>query len=88
MPFTETQVQEQEVTKAKVEHFGNLYLLYYRHGMNANLTKGFYCDGDLLKARHRAEDHCKIMGYKFIFVRPLICDLDVEEEDKLRGKVG
>jgi hypothetical protein len=66
----------------------HLYLMFYRHGMNANLTKGFFCLGDLLTARKRAETHCKIMGYKFIFVRPMVCDLESEEAYKLGASEG
>lgn len=72
-------------TKNKSEAFSYLYIMFYRHGMNANLTKGFYHSGDLMSARRRAEAHCKIMGYKFIFVRPMVCDLEVEEEYKIKG---
>ena len=73
--------------KNKPEHFSNLYIMFYRHGMNANLTKGFYCEGGLLNAQKRAQEHCKIMGYKFIFVRPMVCSLEAEEEYKLHGSV-
>ena len=67
------------------EHLQNLYIMFYRHGMNANLTKGFFWPGDLVAARKRAQEHCKIMGYHFIFIRPMVCNLDQEEEYKLRG---
>ena len=60
-----------------------VYVMFYRHGMNANLTKGFYHDGDIESARRRAEAHCKIMNYRFIFVRPLICDIGADEDYKL-----
>lgn len=69
----------------KPQHLSNLYIMFYRHGMNANLTKGFFCEGNLLDARKRAEAHCKIMNYKYIFVRPMICNLEEEEEYKLHG---
>lgn len=74
-------------TTSKVEHLSYLYIMFYRHGMNANLTKGFYFAGDLQEARKRAEAHCKIMGYKFIFVRPMVCNLESEEEYKLKGAI-
>ena len=69
----------------KFGDFSNLYVMYYRHGMNANLTKGFYCSGDIAVAIQKARDHCKIMGYRYIFVRPLIVDIEAEESYKLRG---
>lgn len=74
-------------TKAgQVSHlYAHLYIMFYRHGMNANLTKGFFCEGDLVAAQRRAREHCKKMNYHFIFVRPLICDLDLEEDYRMRG---
>lgn len=80
-----TQATSPLTTPVREKHLSNLYIMFYRHGLNANLTKGFYCDGSLLMARRRAEEHCKIMGYKYIFVRPMICDLEQEEEYKLKG---
>lgn len=65
--------------------FKNLYILFYRHGMNANLTKGFYCEGGLHEAQKRAKKHCDIMNYRYIFLRTMVCDLDAEEEYKLHG---
>lgn len=65
----------------------NIWMMFYRHGMNANLTKCFKWPGDLQEARKRAEKHSKIMGYKFIFIRPLIVDLDKDEEYKLHGAI-
>jgi hypothetical protein len=79
--------RETQLEKLKAQRMSNYYLMFYRHGMNANLTKGFFCDGDLQAARKRAEAHCKIMGYKYIFVRPMICNLEAEEEYKLHGSV-
>lgn len=76
------------VMDTKPKYLENLFILFYRHGMNANLTKGFYFPGDLLAARKRAEAHCKVMGYKFIFIRPMVCNLEVEEEQKLNSREG
>lgn len=70
---------------SKLQRFSNLWTLYYRHGMNATLTKNFYCDGNLQIAIKRAQLHCQVMNYKYIWVRPLICDIDAEEEYKLKG---
>jgi len=83
----QSDVQSAQVQSPKAQRMSNYYIMFYRHGMNANLTKGFYCDGDLTSARKRAEAHCKIMGYKYIFVRPMICNLETEEEYKLHGSV-
>ena len=61
----------------------HMWIMFYRHGMNANLTKGFFYKGSLFQAQERAKDHCKIMGYKYIFIRPMICNLEEEETYKL-----
>ena len=70
----------------RVKHLSSMWIMFYRHGMNATLTKNFYHEGDMNSAIRRAQDHCKIMGYKYIFIRPLICDLESEEEYKLTGR--
>lgn len=69
----------------KLQRFSNLWTLYYRHGMNATLTKNFHSEGNLQVAIKRAQLHCQIMNYKYIWVRPLVCDIDAEEEYKLKG---
>ena len=55
--------------------------MYYRHGMNAQLTKNFKFKGSREDARTRAEKHCQVMGYKLHFVRPMFPDLTEEEMD-------
>lgn len=84
---TPTESVNEMILKNTANNLSYLYIMFYRHGMNANLTKGFYHTGDLLSARKRAEAHCKIMGYKFIFVRPMVCNLENEEEYKLKGAI-
>lgn len=59
--------------------FKGMWILFYRHGMNSTLQKNFTLDAPLLKAVERAKEHCKVMNYKYIFIRPLICNLDEEE---------
>lgn len=61
--------------------FDDCWIMYYRHGMNAQLTKNFKFKGALPQARERAEKHCQIMGYKLGFVRPMFPDLTEEELD-------
>jgi hypothetical protein len=63
----------------------NYWTLYFRHGMNANLSKNFYFEGTLVGAVERAKEHCKVMGYRYIWVRPLICNIGEEEEYRLHG---
>jgi hypothetical protein len=55
------------------------FTMHYRHGMNSKLEKNFSFKGDLESARRRAKEHCDIMGYKLIWVRPLVVDLEIEE---------
>lgn len=61
------------------------YLMFFRHGVQVRCEKGFMHVGDIRSANKRAQEHCKIMGYTFIFVRPLIIDLDAEEARQLTG---
>ncbi len=64
------------------EPFVGLYLMHYRNGISGNhiLTKNFRFNGSLREARERAEKHCQTMGFKLMFVEPLICDLTKEEQ--------
>lgn len=55
------------------------YYMHYRHGMNSKLEKYFKHAGDLISARKRAQEHCLIMGYRLIWVRPLFINLEEEE---------
>lgn len=64
-------------------NFDNCWIMYYRHGMNAQLTKHFQFKGDARAARERAEKHCDIMGYKLHFVKPMFPDLLEEEMDRV-----
>lgn len=59
--------------------FPHCWTMFYRHGVNATLTKNFFFNGLMIDARDRAMKHCGIMGYKFQFLRPLLCDIEVEE---------
>ena len=63
------------------------YFMHYRHGMNSKLEKHFLHNGDLLSARTRAEQHCKIMGYRLIWVRNFYANLEEEEAQQL-GRVN
>lgn len=60
----------------------NVYILYYRHGMNPQCQKGFKLRGDLKAAVERAKVHCTRMGYRYIFVRPLVSSLEDDEKYK------
>jgi hypothetical protein len=80
------------MTTANVEQSCDLkkeffWTMFYRHGMNATLSKNFYFEGDMVAARKRAEQHSKVMGYKFIFIRPMVCNIESEEDYKQKGHV-
>lgn len=66
-------------TQPAARQFPGCWTIYYRHGVNAQLSKNFYFDGTMFDARERAQRHCGIMGYKFNFLRPMLCDIEVEE---------
>jgi hypothetical protein len=59
--------------------FDNLWTMFYRHGLNSNLTKSFYFKGTIVQAEERARTHCDIMKYKLITVRALVSDLVADE---------
>lgn len=59
-----------------------VYILFYRHGMNPQCQKGFTFNGDLKAAVERAKQHCQRMGYRYIFVRPLVSNLEDDEKYK------
>lgn len=71
-----------QATFKESEPFVGLYTLYYRDPVRNNqvLTKNFRYNGDLHAARMRAEEHCTLMHFRFMFVNPLICDLHKEEK--------
>lgn len=64
----------------------NCWIMYYRHGMNPQLTKGFYFTPDpsdrrsiLQQVVERAQKHCEVMGYKYNWVRQMVTNLDIQE---------
>lgn len=62
------------------------WTLFYRFGNRPVIEKHFFFDGDLMAARKRGIQHCDVMGYIFIFVRPFIVDLTYQESMKVAGK--
>lgn len=58
------------------------YTLVYRRGGQVK-EKNFPFKGELKDAIQRGRDHCKVMGnIRFVIVRPLVVDLDYQEEIK------
>ena len=60
--------------------------LYYRYGNIPQVVKAFRLDGTTKDAILRARKHCEIMGFKYILVRPMVVDLDFQEEQFIRNK--
>ena len=66
----------------KPEELPRSYTLYYRYPTTKPLSKSFYLDDNLSMAIKRGRAHCEEMGCLFICVRPLIVNLDLQEEYK------
>ena len=62
------------------------FTLYYHYRASVPQVLHFEFDGDLRKAKERGLEHCKVMNYRFIKVRPLIVDLD--ERERRRNDEG
>lgn len=84
-PVKNTDIENKPVPGPPQRRVLQMYTLFFRHGVNPRCEKGFLHEGGFLAARQRAFEHCERMGYRFIFVRPLIVDLD-EEERQQAGK--
>lgn len=76
----------------KYPEFQNLYTMFYRHGMSVSVSKTFYHPDShpdrnvrIKNAVDRARAHCKVMNYHYIFLLPLINDIDAHENYKLNG---
>lgn len=59
------------------------FCLWYMQGSLAPLIKFWEMSGTLPEAIERAKTHCRIMGYKFVRVRPHIVDLEEQERLKM-----
>lgn len=57
------------------------YLLYYRQGNNphAQFFVFYHASKDMKTITARVKRHCEVMNYRFVYVRPLVVDLDREE---------
>jgi len=65
--------QEKEIEKVK-----RSFVLHYKH-QNAVQMKHFEMVGHLSDAIARGQQHCNVMAYKFVQVRPFFVDLDLQE---------
>ena len=62
------------------------WILYYRYGNIPMLQKGFRFEGDTRGAIMRARKHCEVLKLKYILVRPMVVDLDYQENQFLMNK--
>jgi len=71
-----------KLTEKTLDLFKNIYTMHYRH--NSGLASlNFVFNGNLQGARERSLQHCKIMGYRQIWVLPFLVDMDTVEENQL-----
>jgi hypothetical protein len=65
-----------------------MYTLWYRSGDNPGaMTKNFNLPyNDMRTVIQRTKDHCDLMGYRFVRVKPFLSDLIKDEEMKGRGE--
>lgn len=61
------------------------YVVRFRD-LNEIKEKHFHHPENLNAAIKRGRDHCLVMGYHFIQVRPFFVDLDKQESDYLTNK--
>lgn len=58
------------------------YILQYFSGNNPKQCMKFFIhEGDLKSAIQRGRDHCSLLNLKFVHVRPMIDDLEVQEKE-------
>ena len=65
---------EKEEIKKELRSF----VLHYKHRNQVD-TKHFQLVGHLSDAIKRGQEHCNVMAYKFVQVRPFFVDLDLQE---------
>ena len=63
------------------------WILYYRQGVNVNCQLHFEHIGTLPEAESRGRQHCQIMGYNFLYIRPFLTNLETAEKRRLQ-RVG
>jgi len=72
--------------KTSIINTKKLWTLYYHFGNTIPQTLNFPFDGSMSEAAQRAREHCVIMGYRFIKIRPFIVDFDDRERRKKSGE--
>lgn len=91
---TQTQPQNEIKLKDRVDQLEKLietlnkkvpvWNLFYFQGGSYPFHKTFSLDGTLRDAINEAHRHCKVMGYKFLIVRPAAATLKDQEALKMK----
>ncbi len=78
--------QDFSYNPAILDALSKIWTVFYRHGVNSTLSKNIYVEtvgenyqASMRIAVERAQKHCGIMGYKYIFIRPMVCPIEIEE---------
>lgn len=66
------------MAKEEIQKEKRTFELHYKH-RNQVQQKYFELVGHLSDAIKRGQEHCSVMGYKFVQVRPFFVDLDLQE---------
>ena len=78
----EVPIQVKEIKESIKERY---YILYYHFPHSKIESKVFGHSGNLTSAIIRGRDHCEVMNYRFIKVRPFIVNLDDQERRRLEN---
>ena len=58
-----------------------LWVLHYRQGSNPSpMWKSFYHNGSLSEVINRSKEHCTVMNYRFVSVKPGVHNLADDEK--------
>lgn len=62
-----------------------LYILHYIQGRNLHFKFFTYASADMKKVVQRCRDHCDASGFKFLYVRPFMSNLEDDEKRHAEG---
>ena len=71
--------------KTSLLNTNKLWTMYYHFGNTIPQTLNFPHNGSMSDAAQRAREHCVIMSYRFIKIRPFIVDFEDRERRKKAG---
>lgn len=69
-------------------HNRNIFTLFYRYGNVPSLSENFVMPSGstIVDAIQKGRQHCLLMNYKFLYVKPFIYDMEMAEQRKKDGK--